>query len=76
MDNDDDGLSDWWELKEFGSLSPKPEEDPDKDGITNLIEFKLGTQANNGDDKPLPGIFYSYDKWGRVTDSIVVTPLE
>jgi len=38
-DTDGDGLADLWELKYFDNLDPRPGDDPDHDGISNLDEF-------------------------------------
>ena len=45
-DSDGDGLPDAWELRYFGSLNANPNEDPDRDGLTNLREFQAGTLPN------------------------------
>ncbi len=42
-DSDDDGLPDDWELAYFGNLKQTGNDDYDKDKITNLEEFKQGT---------------------------------
>ena len=42
-DSDGDGLPDDWELTYFGNLAQGPNNDPDKDGITNLAEYQGGT---------------------------------
>ena len=42
-DGDTDGLSDWWELKWFGNLASDAGMNNDSDGLTNLEEFRLGT---------------------------------
>jgi len=43
IDTDGDGLPDSWELRYFGSLSESRGGDPDRDGLTNLQEFRAGT---------------------------------
>ncbi len=48
-DVDGDGLSDAWELTFFGSLQATATEDGDGDGLTNLEEFRVGTDPNRGD---------------------------
>jgi len=42
-DFDNDGLTDRWETLFFGSVAPRPEDDPDRDGITNYQEFLNGS---------------------------------
>ncbi|MBN1673309.1 MAG: hypothetical protein JXR37_19845, partial [Kiritimatiellae bacterium] len=53
---DDDGLPDWWERYYFGSTAPAPEEDPDGDGISNLQEYRKGT-----DPREAPCTFAAYN---------------
>ncbi|MBX3177021.1 MAG: hypothetical protein KF886_06665 [Candidatus Hydrogenedentes bacterium] len=48
-DVDGDGLSDAWELANFGNLAAGPEEDADGDGLTNAQEFEFGTDPLNPD---------------------------
>jgi hypothetical protein len=65
MDNDDDGLADWWEIKYFGyTLETNPNEDSDGDGVLNYIEFKLRTNPVQK-DLAGPGVHYEYDGAGR-----------
>jgi hypothetical protein len=49
MDSDLDGLSDSWEMAKFGNLDQGPSGDADGDGLTNLEEFRLGTDPNKAD---------------------------
>jgi hypothetical protein len=48
-DSQGDGLPDSWSLEHFGTAIPsaaalnRPADDPDRDGLTNLEEFLLGT---------------------------------
>jgi len=49
-DADKDGLPDWWEQQYFGCLTcANPDEDPDGDGLSNLIEFIHGTDPTDPD---------------------------
>ena len=41
-DNDNDDLSDWWETQHFGNLDYGKDDDPDSDGLSNYVEYKLG----------------------------------
>ncbi len=46
VDRNTNSLPDWWERAWFGSLGAVgggPNDDPDGDGLTNLQEYKLGT---------------------------------
>ncbi len=65
-DHDSDGLPDIWEAQ-YGNLSDLNgrNADDDNDGISNWVEYKLGTDplAENATG---PGIYYQYDKLGRV----------
>lgn len=45
-DDDQDGIADYWEQFYFGSTGSDPGADPDKDGISNLEEFRAGTDPN------------------------------
>jgi hypothetical protein len=42
-DTDKDGLWDDWEKKYFGNLDQKADGDPDNDGLTNIEEYRNGT---------------------------------
>ena len=42
-DADNDGLPDAWETLYFGAPSARPQDDADGDGLTNLEEFRAGT---------------------------------
>ena len=35
VDNDEDGLADWWEMANFHDLDELPDGDPDEDQLTN-----------------------------------------
>ncbi len=43
IDTDADGLADDWEISHFGNLGVGPSGDYDGDGLTNLNEFREGT---------------------------------
>ena len=45
-DADHDGLDDNWELAHFGDLAQGPQDDPDRDGYSNLREQIMGTDPN------------------------------
>ena len=49
IDSDGDGLSDAWEIENFGSLSQDASGDPDSDGASNIQEFLAGSDPNNPD---------------------------
>ena len=48
-DTDGDGLPDIWERKYFGDLRSGPSDDPDKDGLTNLQEYRYHTDPTKAD---------------------------
>ena len=49
LDFDEDGLSDPWELANFGDLDETGEGDPDNDESTNAQEFAAGSDPNKPD---------------------------
>jgi hypothetical protein len=51
-DSDSDGLPDIWERGWFGSLDPKPDDDPDEDGIDNLTEFAFASYPTDPASRP------------------------
>jgi hypothetical protein len=46
-DTDGDGLADAWEQQYFGGLSANAGDDPDGDGMSNLREYRAGTNPTN-----------------------------
>jgi Bacterial TSP3 repeat len=48
-DTDGNGLPDWWEIQNFGHIRNDPNADPDGDGLSNLQEYRLGTNPNKFD---------------------------
>ena len=46
-DLDSDGMLDTWEQTSFGTLDRLPTEDADNDGLSNLLEYRSGTDPNN-----------------------------
>lgn len=50
LDEDANGLPDWWEMEFFGQIGQDPNADLDGDGLTNLQEFLLGTNPLEGSD--------------------------
>ena len=47
-DTDGDGLPDDWEREQFGSLAQGPDDDPDGDEVTNIEEYRNGTDPGSG----------------------------
>jgi len=47
VDSDGDGLADAWELQHFGNLNSNGAGDPDNDGVSNLREFRAGTNPTD-----------------------------
>ncbi|MFW9877332.1 MAG: hypothetical protein ACFFG0_29945, partial [Candidatus Thorarchaeota archaeon] len=62
LDIDLDNLPDAWEIKYFGNLNQKADDDFDNDGYTNLQEFLLGTEPNNKDSDD-DGVLDPIDKF-------------
>ncbi len=54
VDSDGNGLPDDWEIKYFGYVGVDPNADPDGDGLTNLQEFKNGTDPTDYYNGVLP----------------------
>ncbi len=46
QDSDGDGLPDWWEALYFAG-NADPNADPDGDGMSNLAEYRAGTNPND-----------------------------
>src|SRR5205814_3765975 len=46
-DADADGLDDAWEMRYFGGLSHNGSGDSDGDGLSDWMEFRLGTNPRN-----------------------------
>lgn len=53
FDADGNGLSDGWEIENFGQSGVSATEDPDGDGLTTGEEYRLGRDPNQVDDAPL-----------------------
>ncbi|HEY4301746.1 MAG TPA: LamG-like jellyroll fold domain-containing protein [Candidatus Didemnitutus sp.] len=53
-DSDGNGLNDSWEIANFGHVGVDPNDDPDGDGQTNLVEAMNGTDPSNFNDVPPP----------------------
>jgi len=53
VDSDHDGLSDDWEMLQFGNLSMVAAGDPDGDGADNFAEYAFGSNPLNGGSKPV-----------------------
>jgi hypothetical protein len=49
LDTDNDGLPDDWEMFYFGNLNQGPNDDPDGDGVSNLAEYRAGTDPTRSD---------------------------
>lgn len=71
-DNDGDGLSDAWEMQNFGDLTTADATtDSDGDGLLDIQEYALGTDPNNPDTD---GDGYSdYDEFTYGSDPLLAT---
>ena len=47
-DSDSDGLPDDWEMHYFNSINYGANDDPDGDGVSNLLEYQLGRNPEQG----------------------------
>lgn len=72
-DSDHDGMADDWEWFHFGSSKRKVSDDPDGDGISNRLEFAMGTNPLLRDsDHDLGPDQWELDKgWDPLGDSLV-----
>ena len=52
-DSDGDGMTDAWEVTNFGDTTPLPDDDADTDGQSNLAEELAGTDPNDPDSRLL-----------------------
>ena len=76
LDNDGDGLMDWYELNQFGDLNQSGTGDPDGDGFSNNRENQLGQEATIHDQVADGGIsfasstaaFYYVQSYDRLDD--------
>ena len=57
LDQDRDGIGDWWEYRQFGNLAMSGKDDPDHDSASNLLEFALASAPQNAGQ--IPGIHFS-----------------
>ena len=51
VDLEADRLLDAWEMQYFSTLTYGPNDDPDRDGMTNLAEYLAGTNPNDPNSK-------------------------
>lgn len=65
-DTDFDNLPDTWELQYFGALNQNGEGDYDNDGITNAMEYILGSDPNDMDQIVPETLDFDYDGAGRI----------
>ncbi|MGE9270428.1 MAG: sulfatase-like hydrolase/transferase [Verrucomicrobiales bacterium] len=52
IDSEPDGLLDYWEQQNFGSLNHNGTEDTDDDGASDQLEAHAGTDPNNPSSRP------------------------
>lgn len=63
-DKDGDGLPDEWENEHFGNLTYGPNDDPDKDDLTNLQEYLGGTDPTVSDKEKKKPVDKDDGMWG------------
>ena len=66
-DNDSDGLPDDWENTHFASLDQSYLDDPDHDGLPNLLEFAFGADPMDPNSKNLPQATISPEGYIQLT---------
>ena len=74
-DTDNDGLPDDWELAYFGNLLQSASDDFDKDGFSNIEEFKQGTNpkvSDQGNNDTIFGIIISLVILGIIVSPILI----
>jgi hypothetical protein len=76
-DDDNDGMPDVWEIKYPDALSSVVNDaagDVDKDGFTNLEEFKAGTDPTDPNSKPVPIVIVANPGNGGDIGGIPIPP--
>ncbi|MCP3927191.1 MAG: hypothetical protein GY714_31925 [Desulfobacterales bacterium] len=69
MDIDQNGIKDWWEIKNFEALlGSNINSDSDNDGFSNYAEYISNTNPKDSGSKPVANsvISYEYDSIGRI----------
>jgi len=56
IDENTNGIPDWWEYKYFGQLEVDPSADPDGDGFSNLQEYQAGADPTDYYNGVLPSL--------------------
>ena len=71
LDSNGDGIPDWWYLKYgFDPFGPSvAHEDPDGDGLSNYIEYLIGSSPDNGYSMDPAGLLSDYD-WRATPGSL------
>jgi len=72
MDEDNDGMSDVWELNYWPGEDPNdhdPEDDPDGDGISNIVEYQVGWVPTSDNSSLIDG-YVENDTTGLIYPSI------
>jgi uncharacterized repeat protein (TIGR03803 family) len=73
VDTDKDGLPDAWEQRYFQSLDNSPDADPDCDGLSNLEEYKAGSDPLDYYNGVAPILTSLVDATGQVGPSGLVS---
>ena len=61
IDTDADGMPDTWEIENFGNLNQNAQDDFDKDGLTDIEEYKSGTDPKVTNENIALGKTYVMD---------------
>jgi len=75
-DTDGDGLNDEWEMIHFGTLERDGTGDYDNDGISDYMEYLLGTDPTRDDHPPTIPVILSPTEDGTVTSLTPVLVIE
>lgn len=77
-DTNDNGITDTWEIAKFGNADPganPPGDDPDGDGLANLMEFALDTHPRVGGPSPLIHDFHDLVSGSHQRLTVLKNPL-
>ena len=71
LDTDKDGMPNAFEKKHgLNPFGNDAAEDPDRDRVSNLVEYYFGTDPQAPGSTPSKGVHYVYDELGRIKQII------